>query len=231
MSLHPDNDASLEVQWESAAGLVVSDADNPNYYIDHLVRDPVVPRHLRLCNCVRFCIFNVKRTTVTEAWRLLQTLLDKGMFASIVKLQRVTNSYSDPHIDMWINRDLERWLTHAACICAQSYTNSIINAFAHIFKHGQSRRAISAWRIVAWQPFQDREPGKGIDIQTTRQTNISFMTLNVNGFYFKYMDLIDFTVKHRVAVGCLQETLILKRQYPPIIQGYTTYAQPWEDRF
>lgn len=189
------------------------------------------PRHLQLKDLRRFVIFNTRGTLVPEAWKLLGTLLDEGAFKSIVRLKRVTSPNRLPRIDMWVKEELALHLVRAINARSKTRNLDIVTAFGNLYRKGQSRRPLAAWRVVPWQPFQDRKPKIYNVEESPRGASNSFMTLNVNGLQKKYWEVLDALLKQRVAVACLQETLVSRTAYPPVMEGYTCYTQPWEDGF
>ena len=194
--------------------------------------DPIRKQpHLQLHDCKRFVIFNTKSTTVKETWKLLKTLLDEGAFKSIVRLKRITGPRRLPRIDMWVKNDLAAHIARAITARSRLCNLDIVTAFGHLYRKDQSRRPIASWRIVPWQAFQDRKPGIREIEKSPRKSFNSIMTLNVNGLHTKKVEVMNAMDKHRVAIACLQETLVSNKAYPPAVEGYASYAQPWEDGF
>jgi exonuclease III len=57
------------------------------------------------------------------------------------------------------------------------------------------------------------------------------LTLNVNGFHSKKIQIAELLENERVAVCAIQETLVSATQYPPVLAGYNSYMVPWQEGF
>lgn len=67
-----------------------------------------MPRHGRLDlnrDCTRLILFNVQGFTVPQVWTKLRASLG-GMSRSIVKIKRVSGPNRNPHMDVWVRKDL-----------------------------------------------------------------------------------------------------------------------------
>ncbi|KAH7902912.1 Endonuclease/exonuclease/phosphatase, partial [Hygrophoropsis aurantiaca] len=105
----------------------------------------------------------------------------------------------------------------------------------HYANHEWRRGACSSWRISIWRSWRDR-------VQSTNTTTSvksvlsgaprnGLLSLNVNGFHSKRVQLEDLLDQERVAVCALQETLVSQNQYPVVLPGYNTFAAPWKEGF
>ena len=211
--------------------LVVPVTNPLNKKADHPKTKGAIPSHLQLKGARRFIIFNTKSLKVPEAWQLLRTLLDKGVLQSIIKLKRVTSAKSLPRIDMWVRKDLALHLGQVLNARSRTRNLEAVTAFKGLYNKGASKRPIAAWRVVPWQPLQDRQAVQRVPKSDPREYTSTFMTLNVNGLEKKHISVLDVLMSNKVAVACLQESLVSSQAYPVQMPGYKCYSQPWVEGF
>ena len=57
------------------------------------------------------------------------------------------------------------------------------------------------------------------------------ISVNVNGFTKKHLQVEDLARKEKVLIMVMQETLVMMRHYLVVLKGYRTFAKPWEKKF
>lgn len=192
--------------------------------------------HLRLGECERLVIFNTKRYSVPEVWSELRAVLDEALFAAIFKLQKVTHLNRHPRIDMWVLREAAASLVRVLHTMTRERDHTFVEVLKEAgFTPNTARlTVVSGWRVALWRPWRDRHaivsPMEPTNDQS-RKVNNNIATLNVNGFAKKAEQVLDFVNTENVAVLALQETLVSDRSYPVRIEGYNTYAVPWQEGF
>ncbi|KAA1480191.1 hypothetical protein DENSPDRAFT_741686, partial [Dentipellis sp. KUC8613] len=90
-----------------------------------------------------------------------------------------------------------------------------------------SSRVLSKWRIAAWRPWQDRKGGPAPALAqgiSERIVGNTILTLNINGFHSKKLQIVDLLLQMKVAVACFQETRVMDRHYPIRVNGYQTFV-------
>ena len=185
---------------------------------------------------MRLCIFNMKSTLVDEAWCEVYSLVPRSAFHDIVKLERVMFENRQPRIDMWVRGDLGPSLVRYLREMTREHTPSLRRAMKATGIKGNQRSLVtSGWRMAIWQSWQDwhppKEPPSKEKLEMARPQGFHLVTFNVNGFPSKHQQVIQFLEEEQITVCVIQETLVLPKQYPVVVQGYNTFVRPWQEGF
>jgi exonuclease III len=92
---------------------------------------------------------------------------------------------------------------------------------------------VARWRLALWQPWRERrnEPALEPPPTTQQQLYTALATWNINGFWSKKAQIVDFLHKEKIAVCVLQETLVRATNYPIRVDGYSSYFVNAEEGF
>jgi exonuclease III len=194
-----------------------------------------VTPELKEADCVRMVLFNTQRTSVAVAWEELRAILNPEMFASIVALKRVTYRNRNPRIDLWARGETAASLVRIIRQMSRRRTPGLVSCMREngVLNSGLKMREtpLSNWRIALWRSYIDRQVDAQPQVQWSRERSYSFMSMNVNGFHSKKLQVEDVLRKEKVAVCALQETLVSDRNYPIRLGDYNTFAIPWQEGF
>lgn len=190
--------------------------------------------HTRLKEADKYVIFNTGHMSVKQIWDELRAILPKDMSDGILKLNKVTGALGVQRIDMWVSNAIANTLKSALRERTRQRTPYFMKSIKQ--NHGQlydgRRQVLSKWRIEPFKPWRDR---KADPVQPNNPTSSvwrdNVMTLNINGFHSKSVELESLLHKEQISIACIQETLASPDAYPVKFNNYTTFAMPWKDGF
>jgi hypothetical protein len=79
--------------------------DLHDYYRTHKVRGVPLLGRLQLTDCTRLILYNVQGFTVRQVWIELCACLGE-LARSIVKINRVSHVNRNPHMNLWVRKDV-----------------------------------------------------------------------------------------------------------------------------
>ncbi|EDR11036.1 uncharacterized protein LACBIDRAFT_324509 [Laccaria bicolor S238N-H82] len=143
-------------------------------------------------------------------------------------MQRFTGRNRRPRIDMWVKKAGAAALVRLIRGQTRERTYSMVKAMIAI-GHCEPRfrdSVVGGWRPAIWQSWRDRRIA---EIKKPLETGglpvgRSIMTLNVNGFHKKKLQLLDI-------VQTIQETLVSDKNYQVRLPGYDTYEVNRQEAF
>lgn len=189
----------------------------------------------RLDDCTRIVLFNTNSFTVSKVWEELQKILDPEFLSQIVKMQRFTGQSRRPRVDMWVKKAGAAALIRLIRDQTRERTFSLVKAMIAL-GHCEPefrRSVVGGWRPAIWQSWRDRrvtEISKPEEIGAV-PIGRSIMTLNVNGFHKKKLQLLDIVQNRNVVVLAIQETLVSERNYQVRLPGFDTYEVNRQENF
>lgn len=208
------------------------------------------PRHV---DTGRVCVFNIGNIQVSEAWTELRLCLSEGDLANVKHVARVTHKSGKSRLDITVLRDFVdpfQRLMRAIGRKRTGYTtvedrppdrNDALDSGTTKLKRlhppglseeGTPRwRRITAWRFATWTPWVDRPVPVEKQNARRRPKGTNIVTINVNGFHKKKIQVVDLLETEKIAICAMQETLVRNRHYPVKVQGFATYQSPAKEGF
>lgn len=226
----------LDGNTTSVAGPMVGERPISGYVGTYLQKHPTRAINTKSDDLIKLIVFNTKHCTVKQVWNEFQHILTKEEAAQIKNIRRVTNRHSNPHIIMWVKRELATPMIRNLRWGTDRRTHSLLSLLRENAKAslGQpfSNLVTSSWRATLWQPWRDRKNRKRMSTENSqRPENTCFATWNVNGFHRKRIQICDFLSNNKVAILAMQETLVKEKHYDIVVEGYNSYSVPAEEGF
>ena len=216
-----------------------------DYLNTHKVRGVPLLGRLELQDCTRLVIYNIQGFTTKQIWTELRAGLG-DLARAIVKIKRVSSPNRNPHADLWVRRDLGAALVSVI----RQQTKTRLWRFVQVITEAQRKAgatfstalwqgdeehyaAVTHWRIALWQPWRERRlmPANTTPFSQLRPNLTATATWNINGFWGKAGEVLDFVRQEKVAVLALQETLVKANHYTLSLNGYKTYTSAAEKDF
>lgn len=183
-------------------------------------------------NLVRLVIFNTGNMSIRKAKEELGKILSKDAMQSIVALKTVSNKQRLPRMDLWVKNELGNALKRIIREKSKLRTPYLLKLMREqgLVESPAWGAVLSRWRLAIYKPYLDRtQPGK--NKITERPWGNTLISINVNGFAKKRMQVEDLAEKEGALIMAIQETLVAIRHYPVVMEGYKTFAKPWEKDF
>lgn len=216
-----------------------------DYQKTHKVRGVPLLGRLELSDCTRLILYNVQGFTVAQVWTELRASLGE-LARSIVQIKRVSHLNRNPHMDLWVRKDVGSALISVI----RQQNKKRLEGFGSIVRMARQQNvgpppegqragnetrsaAVQHWRVTLWQSWRERRltPAKPIPPQKLRLNLTTVATWNINGFWSKNDEIKDLLVNEKVAVLALQETLVSRKHYPIQMDGYRVYQSAAEEDF
>jgi exonuclease III len=184
----------------------------------------------------RFVIFNVGDVEVPAARHELEKMLTPEAYSAIVSLRPISNPHSQRRFEMTVTVELGEALKRML----RRRTNERTAYFIRLLRNGGLLRngvrtdiVMSRWRMVAWKPYFERPHPTDLPVmnQPAKPLGKALLSLNVNGFHKKRIQVEDMIRTESPMVVSLQETLSAERHYPVVVRGFKTFAKPWQKEF
>ena len=184
-------------------------------------------------NLVRLVIFNTGSISLWKARNELSKILTKEASESIVALKAIYHKQKLPRMDLWVKSELGNTLKRLIREKTQQRTPYMMKLLR---ESGQVTSpawgaVLSRWRLAIHKPYFDRTRAKSRGNIIERPWGNSLISVNVNGFTKKRLQIEELAEKEGAMVLAIQETLVAVRHYPIRIKGYRTFAKPWEKGF
>ncbi|GBE87773.1 LINE-1 retrotransposable element ORF2 protein [Sparassis crispa] len=184
----------------------------------------------------RFVLYNTGCMSIPAIWAELKAILNPEMYKGIISLKKISSKHSAWHIEMMVKKEVGSGLKRTISSMTRERTPKFVKATKGDLDPSVKwrSRAVSLWRIDLWRSWRDRKVNSNGKKQTSPAVNsrtARIMTLNLNGFKSKAIELEQLLCKEKIKVCAIQETLVTDRAHQLRVPGYTTYAQNWTTGF
>jgi len=184
-------------------------------------------------NLVRLVIFNTGSISLCKARKELEKILSEEAINSIVAMKEISHRQRLPRIDLWVKSELGnalKRLIREKTRQRSPYMLKLLREQGLVVSRAWGA-ILSRWRVAIYKPYLDRTRIETRAKTTTRPWGNSFVSVNVNGYIKKQTQIKELIEKEGALVVAMQETLVAIRHYPITIQGYRTFAKPWQKEF
>ena len=185
----------------------------------------------------KFVIFNTGDVDVYKAKVELSNMLTTDAYAAIVSLKGVRHKGSLPRLEMTVTAELGdglKRMIRGRTSQRTPYLMRLLRRMGSVRKDYPSLEILSKWRVMAYQPYFDRvrvdKPLASAN-QPAKPLGDALLSLNVNGFHKKAAQVEDLIRTEHPIIVALQETLNAERHYPVVVNGFRTFAKPWQKGF
>ena len=186
----------------------------------------------------KFVIFNTGDIDVYKAKAELRNALSADAYSAIVSITGVRHKGSLPRLEMTVTAELGDGLKRMIRRKTSErtpYLMKLLRNMGSVRKDYPSLEILSKWRVMAYRPYFDRKArvdklAASIN-QPARPLGAALLSLNVNGFHKKALQVENLVRLEHPMILSLQETLAAERHYPVVVKGYRTFAKPWQKGF
>ena len=184
-------------------------------------------------NLVRLVIFNTGSITVPKAREELGKILSDEAMNSIVALKAISHKQRLPRMDLWVKNELGNALKRLIREKSKQrspYMLKLLREQGAITSPAWGA-VLSRWRLAIYKPYLDRTRTQTRTETEVRPWGDTMISVNVNGFTKKRIQVEELVEKEGALIVAMQETLVAVRHYPIVLKGYRTFAKPWEKQF
>jgi exonuclease III len=196
------------------------------YLKRHPIREPEE-------NLVRLVIFNTGGMTPGKAREELNKILSREACDSIVALKAISNKQRLPRIDLWVKSELGNTLKRMIREKSRLRSPYLMKLLREqgLVESPAWGAVLSRWRLAIYKPYFDRTRKQKKSKAVQRPWGNTLVSVNVNGFTKKRLQVEDLAREEGALILAMQETLVAVRHYPVVLDGYRTFAKPWEKEF
>ena len=184
-------------------------------------------------NLVRLVIFNTGGMSLWKAREELGRILSEEARESIVTLKAINHKQRLPRMDLWVKSELGNALKRLIREKTKQrtpYMMKLLREGGHITTPAWGA-VLSRWRLAIHKPYFDKVRVESRANIVERPWGDSLISVNVNGFTKKRLQVEELAREEGAMILAIQETLVAIRHYPVKIEGYRTFAKPWEKEF
>ena len=184
-------------------------------------------------NLVRLVIFNTGNIRLGTAREELGRILSEEAMNSIVALKAVNGRQRLPRMDMWVKGELGNALKRLIREKTRHRTPYMMKLLRQqgVVESPAWGAVLSRWRLAVYKPYLDRAHKQKENLRENKPWGNALISVNANGFTKKRLQIEQLARKEGALVMAIQETLVAVRHYPVVMEGYRTFAKPWEKEF